>query len=178
MERHKRLVIGYQLVSDELKMLREKSEVNHLKNYFSESKENFLEVQIIVEDVNRDLECEKVRVIEKINVHFSQLLDDLDSKLQGNFFMNCFVKAYQQIDVVTYNIMIYGLRNDLFFDVEAKGVSPDFVIFNSLMHGFIWNNVISCEAVIELLHKIKAKNAMPDASIVSIVEDSLVKNEI
>ena len=36
----------------------------------------------------------------------------------------------------------------------------------------------SCEAVIELLHKIKAKNVMPDASIVSIVEDSLVKNEI
>ena len=51
--------------------------------------------------------------------------------------MNCFVKAYQQIDVVTYNIMIYGLRNDLFFDVEAKGVSPDFVIFNSLMHGVV-----------------------------------------
>lgn len=61
MEQHKRLIIGCQLVSDELKMLREKSEVNHLKNYFSESKENFLEVQIIVEDVNRDLECEKVR---------------------------------------------------------------------------------------------------------------------
>lgn len=82
--------------------------------------------------------------------------------------------------------MIYGLRNegqiqkanDLFFDVEAKGVSPDFVIFNSLMHSFIWNNVTSCEAVIELLHKIKAKNVMPDASIASIVEDSLVKNEI
>ena len=45
-----------------------------------------------------------------------------------------------------------------------------------LIHGCIRINEPS--KVIELLHKMKEKNVMPDASIVSIVVDLLAKNEI
>ncbi|GAY61272.1 hypothetical protein CUMW_208650 [Citrus unshiu] len=80
--------------------------------------------------------------------------------------------------------MIHGLCNDgqmdkahdLFLDMEAKGVEPNFLIFNTLMLGFIRNNETS--KVIELLHRIDKRNVMPDASILSIVVDLLVKNEI
>ena len=60
--------------------------------------------------------------------------------------------------------------------MEAKGLEPNFVIFNMLMLGFIRN--IETSKVIELLHRMDKRNEMPDASTLSIVVDLLVKNEI
>ena len=52
----------------------------------------------------------------------------------------------------------------------------NFITFGTLIHGFIRINEPS--EVIQLLHMMKEKKVMPDASTVSIVVDLLVKNEI
>ena len=66
--------------------------------------------------------------------------------------------------------------HDLFLDMEAKGVAPNCVTFNTLMLGCIRNNETS--KVVELLHRMDERNVIPDGSTLSIVVDLLVKNEI
>ena len=87
-------------------------------------------------------------------------------------------------DAVTYNIMIHGhcddgrmdKAHDLFIEMEENAVAPNVITFGTFIHGFSQINEPS--KVIELLHKMKEKKVMPDASIVSMVVDLLVKNEI
>lgn len=72
---------------------------------------------------------------------------------------------------LTPNVVTYK-HHDLFFDMEAKGVAPNCVIFLRLMR----KNETS--EVIQILHSIDKRNVMPDAFMFSIVVDLLVKKEI
>ena len=87
-------------------------------------------------------------------------------------------------DAVTYNIMIHGhcddgrmdKAHDLFLEMEENAMAPNVITFGTLIHGLSQINEPS--KVIDLLHKMREKKVIPDASIVSIVVDLLVKNEI
>lgn len=63
----------------------------------------------------------------------------------------------------------------MLLDMDRMGCAPNAITFSTFMCTFLENN--DKQKVVELLHKMKERNVMPDAYVCSVVVDLLAKDE-